>query len=380
MDEEKIKCGILTINVDLMNYGNRLQNYALQQTLIKLGASPYTVNYKPSYPEKSYINLNPITVEKTHEQKFRDEIKQIRCRLLFLRNRYARKKKAENYKNFLQSRIIWTSENYSINSDFSKLKAFDYMVAGSDQIWNPYWEGTQPIYFMEFMPEQKRIAYAASFGVFDIPEEMMDLYVRYLKAIPNISCREDRGCEIIEHLTGVRPLQVLDPVFLLCLAEWLTIEEKPKYFKKRKPYILVYILGDLSEEQSRKIKELKIRYGYDVIYLDQRDRFYSIFASPNEFLYLIHHAEVVCTDSFHGCAFSIVFNRPFVCFQRTLNNGVVQDMSSRLVSMFRLFQCDRYDSVLSISEMVNMEYKKINEIIRTEKEKSLLFLKNAIGK
>ena len=46
------RIGILTINYGLMNYGNRLQNYALQATLEKMGYDVKTVDYSPTYPER----------------------------------------------------------------------------------------------------------------------------------------------------------------------------------------------------------------------------------------------------------------------------------------------------------------------------------------
>ena len=377
--EEKKKCGILTINVSLMNYGNRLQNYALQQILIKLGFSPYTINYTPTYTKFSYINSSQVITKKNCKEKTNDRVNLIKRRIFFLRNRAAERKKRKGYENFIQTKIIWTKERYSMNSDFSQLEIFDYMIAGSDQVWNPFWEGTQPIYFMGFISEQKRIAYAASFGVSDIPQEMVDQYKEYLEAIPNISCREDQGCEIVKDLIGRRTVQVLDPVFLLEQNEWVALEERPKCFRERAPYILVYFLGDLSEKSILQIKTLKKIYGFSIVYLDRKEKLGSIFASPTEFLYLVNHAAIVCTDSFHGCAFSIVFNKPFVCFHRSLDNGKAQNMSSRLTSLFRMLKCDRYNSVLSNEEMGHMDYTKINEIIREEKVKSIRFLANAMN-
>ena len=377
--EGKKRCGILTINVSLMNYGNRLQNYALQQILVKLGCSPYTIDYTPTYPEVSYKSSTSLSMKKNCREKVYGIINLIKRRIFFFRNRIANHKKMIGYEEFIRTKIVWTKRHYSVDTNLSELEKFDYMIVGSDQVWNPFWEGTQPIYFMDFMSVNKRIAYAASFGVSYIPEEVEESYKKHLEAIPSISCREEQGCDIVENLTGKRPLQVLDPVFLLGKDEWETIEVKPKYFREKRPYILVYFLGDLTEKNVLLIKRLRILYRCSVFYLDQKDKFSSIFASPTEFLYLVHHAAIVCTDSFHGCAFSIVFNRPFVCFQRSLNFGKAQDMSSRLTSLFRLFQCDRYDTVLSDLEMGYMDYTVINEIIRKEKEKSIHFLENAMN-
>lgn len=372
------KCGILTINVSLMNYGNRLQNYALQCALGKLDCDVATVNYKPTYPASSYEGAKSSN-ENERKDKIRDTVSLIKRRSLFVRNRLANKDKRRKFDKFIHQYICWTEHEYGIESDFSPLdREFDFLVAGSDQVWNPYWEGTQPIYFMQFVSESKRIAYAASFGVSSVPEELEEQYKIYMDGIPNVSCREDAGCDLVQKLTGKRPVQVLDPVFLLDRKEWERIEEKPKGIGTGKPYILVYFLGDITKENEEKIKQLQKEMGCWAIYLDRKDKINACFASPTEFLYLVHHARVVCTDSFHGSAFSIIYNKPLVCFQRSLNKGSTQDMSSRLTSLFNLFACNRYDSVLSVSEMGEMEYQKINRILAREKEKSIAYLSHAL--
>lgn len=374
----KAKCGILTINVSLMNYGNRLQNYALQQALVKLGYDAVTVNYKPTYPAFSYESSKTVARDISRD-KTREAINLIKRRALFVRNKLANKGKRQKYDLFIRRFIQWTQKEYGIDSDFSSLdREFDFLIAGSDQIWNPYWEGTQPIYFMQFVPESKRIAYAASFGVSSIPEKMENLYRDYLLKIPSISCRENVGCDLVQTFTGKRPIQVLDPVFLLEQKEWEKIEEKPKMIRTDKAYILVYFLGEISNENQKKIKQLQKETGYRVIYLDRKDKINSCFASPTEFLYLVHHSSVVCTDSFHGSAFSVIYNKPFICFQRSLNNGSAQNMSSRMTSLFDLLQCNRYDSALNAWDMENMNYMDTNNVLEKEKERSLAYLFNAL--
>ena len=379
---DKIKCGILTINTSLMNYGNRLQNYALQRVLERQECEVATVNYTPTYPESSYRDLRIAAAQtalRAKKHRWKKVVNLAIRGVLRRRNRKAQKEKREKYNAFIRDYIKWTSEEYTLDSELAPLgEKFDFMIAGSDQIWNPYWEGTQPIYFMQFVPENKRIAYAASFGVSSIPDQIKSMYGDYLKSIPRISCRENTGCDLVEELTQKKAIQVLDPVFLLEQNDWQKIEEKPDAVSTDKPYILVYFLGDIEKETAKKIKRLQKKNGCRLIYLDRNDKLNSCFASPTEFLYLIHHAAIVCTDSFHGCAFSIAFNRPFVCFQRTLNNGAAQDMSSRLTSLFDLLQCNRYDTALSFSEMAKMDYDEINSILQKEKKKSLEFLMDAL--
>ena len=363
------KCGILTISVGIMNYGNRLQNYSLQQVLENYGYEVRTVNYKPKYPESSYatVPVNKLKKYKTYALKA----------IFYLRNKVLYREKSIKFNHFTTEKIHWTDEIYSIDSDFRCLsKEFDNIVCGSDQVWNPYWEGTQPFYFMQFMPFEKRVAYAASLGVESIPDDMKASYTDYFKNIKYISCREDRGVEIVNELGGIAT-QVLDPVFLINVDAWKKIEKRPEKLKTDK-YVLAYFLGDIERKTQQYLDKLR-NQGYSVIYLDRKDKLNSIFASPVEFLYLVNHCKLLCTDSFHGCAFSIIFNKPFVCFERSLNNGSAHSMNSRMTSLFNLFKCEeRFASRLSTDPFA-MDYSTINKIIDKERKKSLEFLEVALN-
>ena len=185
--------------------------------------------------------------------------------------------------------------------------------------------------------------------------------------------------EIVKQLTGKDVSFVLDPTLLLDASKWRKIEKKPVRLRENSKYILVYMLGSCTKEYLKKIREYRKKFGYIVYFLDQNDKKNSIFASPEEFVYLVNHAALVCTDSFHGCVFSIIFNVPFVCFTRTLDNGEEQDMSSRFDSLFQTFGCqDRMVDLVSESNIIQMNYKKINEKVEAERQKSILYLKQSL--
>lgn len=371
------KVGILTITHSLMNYGNRLQNYALQKVLVKMGYDVKTVHYTPSY---EHIHRPASTVSKRNilVRIFRRMLRESKRLALFAIRAYRVVKfcgkpstpenKVSRFNEFIRTKIRWTEEEYTFGSNFSELdREFDCLIAGSDQIWNPYWEGTQPVYFMEYVPAEKRTAYAASFGVSSIPDDMKEQFSHYLKQIPRISCREDRGCEIVEELTGTRPEHVIDPVFLLSREEWAEIEERPSGVRISEAYVLVYFLGRISEQAKQHIKVHR-RSGMSVIYLDRVSKLNTCFASPQEFLYLVNHAGMILTDSFHGCAFSIIFNKPFIYCERSLDLGKEQDMSSRFSSLFNMLGCSK-----------NMtDYTDINKAIHVEQQKALEFLRIAL--
>lgn len=366
-----MKVGILTINIGLMNYGNRLQNYALQIFLEGMGADIQTIKYHPSYGIKTEPKV--YTVKRI--------MKGINRRVLWMAKiskTYSKKKK---WDQFVNGCIKWTSDDYYIDSDFSVLaEQFDYMIAGSDQIWNPYWEGKNPVYFMGFMPLERRISYAASFGVSYIPEEQREYFQLKLQAIPFISVREDKGAEIVKNLIGREVVQVIDPVFLLTCKQWETIAKAPKRIG-RKPYLLVYLLGDCIGEMKEFINNYTNKNKLRVIYLDRYDKATSVFADPGEFVYLVMNAETVLTDSFHGAAFSIMFHRKIIYWNRSLNNGAEQDMSSRLASVFKLFGYIKDNSELkSMYRIFDCnDGECIDQIIREERHRAQVFLKEAMN-
>ena len=364
------KVAIITISVGLLNYGNRLQNYALQQFLIGKGHAPETIQYKPKYE-----NLE-ISLSSGHtRRKLSYYISWIKKKAYVIRNRKLGKEKKLKFDIFTKTKIIWSEDKYTSDSDFSNFsKRYDCAIVGSDQVWNPYWEGTNYIYYLGFMPEEKRIAYAASFGVLKIPDNRIEFMKNAIKGITHLSCREQQGVELVEELTGRVASHVLDPVFLLSKKEWEKIEICPTYFKIYESYVLIYFLGEYSPELNKAIKFYK-KKGYNIIYLDKPDAHRTIFASPEEFIYLIHHASLVCTDSFHGTAFSILFNVPFWCFRRSLDLGKQQDMSSRLTSILCLFGCsERMFSDRTSLSNINMNFERINEILKSEEFLDASFL------
>lgn len=174
---------------------------------------------------------------------------------------------------------------------------FDYFIAGSDQIWNPYYDFVGTTELLEFARPEQRISYAASFGVNEISDEKKEVYAKNLSQFKALSVREKRGAEIIKELTDREAKVVLDPTMLLTIEQWSKVEKKSKFIPKKK-YGLVYSLGEKNTDFENAInlygKEMKI---FDIRTLQKNGR--EIPVGPAEFLYLIHHAEIILTDSFH---------------------------------------------------------------------------------
>ena len=375
------KCGILTITIPLMNYGNRLQNYALRKSLVKLGYDVSTIHYSPTYeisstnkPKNGKINISDFrTFAYTINRK-------INGKVLEKRNNKEWIEKEKKFKAFTENYLNYTTEIYSLQSNMEDLEQkFDYFICGSDQVWNPDWEGSNPIYYMGFAPIYKRVVYAASFGVSTLSDAKKQFVAPLIKDIQHLSCREDTGVKLVKELTGKEAVQVLDPVFLLSAEEWRQFSVAPKNSNIHSKYILVYFLGQISLQYYKQIKKYSKELGCKVIFLDSKRDINSIFASPEEFVYLINNAELICTDSFHGCAFSLVLNKNFIYFERSVSEKWEKPMNTRIQSLFNVFSINRNSKEVSDTEIVNMNYSKINSIIEEERRKSLQYLKQALN-
>lgn len=98
---------------------------------------------------------------------------------------------------------------------FAKQETTYCCICGSDQVWNTIALYLAPVKFLQFVPYDKRIAYAPSFGENMIPASLRKILTKYLSSIPEISIRENSGSMIIKNLIGIDVPVVLDPVFLL---------------------------------------------------------------------------------------------------------------------------------------------------------------------
>lgn len=351
------KVAILTIN-DNDNYGNRLQNYAVQEVLKKYNNKVETIsNCKGKY------GINVIIY------KIKDLIKKIPI----INRKYFR------FNNFMKfNKNIKASKYYIDEHHVPKKLAekYDCFFTGSDQVWNPNFNRMSDIDFLAFAPKDKRNSFSASIGIDEIPNKLKDYYKKNLLQMNNISVREDRAKEIIIELTGRNDIEVLvDPTMLLDAEEWDKVSKKPEQIKEEK-YILNYFLGELSDSRKSEIEKIAKENNCKIInIMDKRDPFYV--SGPSEFLYLEKNAFLICTDSFHSSVFAILYNRPFIIFDREQEG--LKSMNSRIDTLIEKFNLkNRRFSGSITEENLNHDYSEAYKILEKEREKSLNFLKKAL--
>lgn len=236
-----MKIGIITLEASedrLLNLGNYLQNYAVQIILKRLGCECET-----------------IRLFKEVDQSAKARGKRWAKRILHWK--YPQGARALLYQQFMD-KYLQVSKGRLENLNQEEYQVF---LCGSDQIWNPSWAGFG-YHYADFAPREKRIAYAASFGVDKIPESRKEEFRYRLNEMQSISVREESGLQIVKELTGHSVEVLADPTLMLSREEWKKIERKPSYYKGRK-FVLSYFLGEMSEEARSIANEICNQYGYD---------------------------------------------------------------------------------------------------------------------
>lgn len=340
------KIAIVTINS--MNFGNRLQNYALQRVLQGLGYSVTTLKRKKE----------PVG--------FKANIKYYGKLVIHTKGKKFRKFNRENI-NFAEE--VVTRDEYPDNIN----KMYDYFVAGSDQIWNPHYSFVAgKCDFLEFAEDSQKISYAASFGVNEVPVDRIKEFSEYLSSFKALSVREKRGSEIVKELTGLDATVVLDPTLLLGEKQWKKIETNTRLAPKKK-YIFVYALGEMNVRFKEKVEQLRAQY--EILDVSTGGRFgKGMPIGPSEFLYLLRNAEMILTDSFHATVFSIIFHKKFITFNRTGLN-----MNSRIKSLAELTELDGHINQYNEFDCeFGFDFIKVEKLLHEEQKNSISFLKMAI--
>lgn len=358
------KIGIITI-YDNSNFGNRLQNYATQETIKKFNMEPITL--------KNLRRCNEKTSKKSEilKQKIIYIIKR-------MQNILKKTKKEKIFEKF-NKRYINFSKNYITGYNAKKIeKEYDYFITGSDQVWNPVFKRMTYIDLLGFTSSNKKISFSASFGISELTSHEQEEKIKeYINDYKGISVRENEGKTIIEKLSDRNDVQVLlDPTMLLTNNEWNKIIKKPQKLKEEK-YILLYFLGPIAEEWKIEINRISKEYNCDIInILDPSSEFYNI--GPDEFLYLEKNAFFICTDSFHSSVFAILYNKPFIVFERIIAKKNINSRINTLLKKFRL-ENRRFNGKIS-EQLLNVNYEYCEEILEDERKKSIEFLKLAFDK
>lgn len=362
-----MKIAISTIN-DYGNYGNRLQNYALQTVIESLGYDVVTIR-NMTIPDNGMGLKRKVRKQLDENSKLTLFLKKLLS--LFSHTKQLNYHREISFLNFTKINI--KESDFKIDEEtkmFDFDKKFDCYVIGSDQVWNYSFPRFSKFDFVEYSNKPK-ISYAASFGVNDIPDHLRDFYRTGLNGIDYISVREKSGKKIVSDLTGAKATVVLDPTLLLSNENWQEISTKKSYTEK---FIVVYFLDEISKDDFSYIQKFAERNNYVIKRMFSREDEELWESGPDEFINLFSQAEAVFTDSFHAVAFSIIFNKYFEVFERNFKGP---SMNSRIDTLLDdLDLADRWHSKSGNAKSI--DYAKTMELLDIRKKESLSFLENSL--
>lgn len=367
-----MKIGIVTI-YDLNNYGNRLQNYAIIKYMQQQNIKAETLIIEQYNIVKLFKNI----IRKVFKKKIYKHWNLIQeCNISNKQWDEARIRRYYAFYDFSYKYTNIIHTHYWEEFPLTIANRYDFFVAGSDQIWNSYIGQATSWEFLSFANSNKKLSWAASFGLDKIPEEKKKYYSKHLRSFKNISVREKSGAKIIKELIDKDAEVLIDPTLMLDADQWREIAKKSRGRKKNEKYILKYFLGKQVDENIDYIKTIAEKKGYEIYELMDKNQPLIYEAGPSEFIDLIDHAELICTDSFHACVFSILFDKPFLVFDRDGNGA---GMGSRISTLLLTLGLERkMPGCVDEDNIFEHDYTNTYKRLETERKKALDFLKRSL--
>lgn len=376
------KIGILTFHKSI-NYGSVLQAFALRKALDKLGYNTEVIDYQPDNYDYLYGLLRKP--RSLYGVKY-NLVNILHCRLLNNRKRL--------FAEFREKYLHLSSEKYRYGNDVSEIAdIYDAVICGSDQIWNPKAKDSDINYYLPIPHKAKKISYAVSLndgfaGEYKDPEKIKAL----LADFDYLSVRELPAKEELEKFIGEkdRVKVVIDPSLLLDPSDYDPICAERRVDK---PYIFLYSVHH-NPTTVRAAQILSQRLDMPVFFLYTDINSYKTEwkhkdfccpkknTSPKEFISFIKNASLVVTDSFHGTAFSVVFEKTFFSILKTDENGKsVRD--KRIFDLLNRFDLtSRYiseEEAARVDLNEKIDYTSVNMKRKKSVSESVEYLKEAIG-
>ncbi len=386
------RIGIITHYYKTINFGGALQAYALSQML-------NTKNFKAE--QISYVFRG--TIQKLNETLF-DRIRRngiigsiriittsvfshISIKKLLVEKDQKKhnvvERRRQAFAHFTEQIIPHSEKAYTKETISECVNDYEVFITGSDQVWNVQWYHKS--FFLDFVPPEKtKISYAASIARNSLTEKQQEIFRNSLKDYKAVSLREKSGVPLIEKLSPVQPIAVLDPTLLLSKGDWDDICAERVVPQK---YVFCYFLGDNKAERTIVQKFAKQK-GLEIVTISYASGNSASFnrkfgdiklydTPPEQFISLIKHAEYVFTDSFHAVVFSFIYQKQYFVFNRDKKAS----MSSRIRDITELFGtterfCDgkERENLKYVLSLNDIDYSEENTEFEKLKAKSIDFL------
>lgn len=385
---KKVGLAIVTYGT---NYGTYLQAFATQYIVRKLGYETEIINMdsvqndvsksRKKYFIKQIFNLPELksyahVIEGIISEKTNKEYR-----------RYINNRK-EQFSKFRKNNFVFSGvkDSWSGLSKYCS-ETYDFVLVGSDQLWRPA-NIAGNFYTLNFVPDGViKIAYATSFGLKEVRSNQTEVTKHFLSRIQHLSVREKSGAKIVKDLIDREIPVVCDPTMLLSMEDWNEFVSPDPIIKEK--YVLCYLLGDnkthrdfaqkLAKETGCKVVSIRHIAGFMSV-----DKKFGDIApedvGPFEFLNLVKNAEYVCTDSFHGCVFTTIFEKNLFAFHRFSKDSKMStnDRITTLLSMLGM----NNRLVYGTEEIVgclkeNTDYLSVKNNLEAKRNDSISYLYDA---
>ncbi|MCB5200672.1 polysaccharide pyruvyl transferase family protein [Loktanella sp. TSTF-M6] len=368
-----LRIGVMTLPQN-RNFGGNLQLFALMEKLRQLGHQPVVINRR--HPPKDFTENAASLARDAKKPAMADH--------------YGMSSKLPNA-SFVNAELAPATRRFYSSAQLARnidKYHFDAIIVGSDQVWRAkYARSITRDFFFDFLSGHpnppKRISYAASFGAdemgFDRPTK--DAIRKLIKAFDAVLVREDSAVDLCRSL-GAKAHHVLDPTLLLQPGDYNRLIQA-KDFGYDQNRMLAYVL-DTDPDKAKLIDTIQDRLGLQtyatnglplkaesVLQSNDGDR------SVESWVASFKSAQFVVTDSFHGVAFSILFNRPFIAY------GNPKRGMARFTSLLRMFGLeDRL--VVNAAEadlekiLAPIDWDRVNARLDVLRTQSLTLLNDAL--
>lgn len=365
-----MKVAVITRHA-ITNYGSLLQAIATQQLVESLGYACEVIDY--------------IREDETYQNQERTLLK---CKPAFNGNamkramylalrQHASVKSGEKFET-MRKKYLHLTRWYSNLSQLEQDKPqADIYMTGSDQVWGPVMDGTyDSAYCLSFTNDcDRRVAFAASFGRTKFTKETEEFYKKWLFRYEAIAVREDSAVQLLNSW-GLQAKQVVDPTLMLDSTYWskFTIDINKKY-------ILIYQIHN-DKKLDRYAKAVARKYKLPIIRISPsfhqivRGGKFKFCPDISAFLSYVKNAQCLITDSFHGTAFALNFNTPFV-------EVLPGETSTRNMSILRLVGLT--DRILQDENDVDLAFKPIdftyaNKVLAEKRKEGIAILVEYLNK
>lgn len=383
----RVKIGIISeFSTTTTNYGNNIQAYALNRYLCAAysGHQIETIFFQNGNKSKRtfYIGLILRKIKfiigglgKRGKEEYTDSY-------FLLQRRKAFQKFVRKNIPLCPEPMDWELLNHS---------DYDLFIVGSDVVWSQWHYSINRIKFLDFTNKKnaKKASYAASFGRDWIPRENRKWLRRYLSDFLCVSVRERSSVQLLESIGVANAVHTLDPTLLIDADEWSCMESRPDGISDA-PYAFVYLLG-MNIEQRRQVERLCRKEKFIIVTVpfaggieNEADKTFGdvrlMNCSPEEWIWLIHHAEMILTDSFHGTVFATIFKKKFLVIRRECDVHTV-DINNRMDDYLRTI--DQSDKKVDLSDLDSLsdkiwDYHRISFLLSEKKKESKQYLDDLI--